>query len=200
MRRLCQREMLAELPGAHELGKRLETAFRGPLNAFRFDPPYAGERSSGFDWARGVQLISVMFDLTPWSALAGGALIGLAASLLLLASGRIAGVSGMIGGLLVPTRGDTLWRALFVGGLVAAGLVAFLVAPDTIGSSPRGMVALALAGILVGVGTRLGNGCTSGHGVCGLSRLSKRSLLATLTFVGAGMLTVTLLRVLGGGS
>jgi uncharacterized protein len=141
-----------------------------------------------------------MHDFTPIAALIGGALIGLAASLLLLVSGRIAGVSGMIGGLLVRTRGDVLWRVLFLAGLVIAGLVALVAAPQSIGSSPRGLLALALAGILVGVGTRLGNGCTSGHGVCGLSRLSTRSLLATVTFISTGAATVTLARLLGGGS
>jgi uncharacterized protein len=141
-----------------------------------------------------------MHDFTPWSALFGGALIGLAASLLLLASGRIAGISGMIGGLLVRNRGDVSWRVLFLAGLVMAGVTALLVAPESIGSSPRGLLALALAGILVGVGTRLGNGCTSGHGVCGLSRLSSRSLVATVTFIATGAATVTLVRLLGGAS
>jgi uncharacterized protein len=141
-----------------------------------------------------------MHDFTPFSALVGGALIGLAASLLLLASGRIAGISGMIGGLLVRTRGDVLWRVLFLSGLVIAGLVALAVAPESITRSPRGWIALALAGTLVGIGTRLGNGCTSGHGVCGLSRLSTRSLIATLTFISTGAATVTLVRLLGGDS
>lgn len=150
--------------------------------------------------ARRVLCGSVMHDFTPWSALAGGALIGLAASLLLLVSGRIAGISGMLGGLLVPTRGDVSWRALFLAGLVLAGMLVFLVAPQSFGASPRGLVVLMLAGIFVGIGTRIGNGCTSGHGVCGLSRLSVRSLIATLTFIATGVGTVTLLRLLGGGS
>lgn len=141
-----------------------------------------------------------MHDFTPISALAGGALIGLAASLLLIAAGRIAGISGITGGLLFPAREDLRWRALFVVGLVAAGIAAALLAPDSIGTSPRSYVALAVAGLLVGVGTRLGNGCTSGHGVCGISRLAPRSIAATVVFMGTGMLAVVLTRWLGGAS
>jgi hypothetical protein len=141
-----------------------------------------------------------MHDFTPWSALVGGALIGLAASLLLLANGRIAGISGILGGLLIRQRGDVAWRALFVAGLGIAGLVAQLFAPAHLGRSPRSLAMLAAAGLLVGVGTRLGNGCTSGHGVCGLSRLSPRSLAATLTFIASGMLAVLTTRLLGAGS
>jgi uncharacterized protein len=150
--------------------------------------------------ARYVLHVFAMHDFTPSSALAGGALIGLAASLLLVASGRIAGISGLLGGLLFPTRGDVSWRALFLVGMVAAGGIAVAVAPQSFGDSPRGLLALAAAGVLVGVGTRIGNGCTSGHGVCGLSRLSPRSLVATLTFMATGIGTVLLLRVLAGGS
>ncbi len=140
-----------------------------------------------------------MHDFTPWSALAGGALIGLSASILLLALGKIAGISGLLGGLLFPTRGDVSWRAAFVIGLVIAGAAAWTLSPASFGSSPRGLGFAVVAGLLVGAGTRLGNGCTSGHGVCGLSRLSVRSLAATITFIGAGMGTVTLLRMLGAG-
>jgi uncharacterized membrane protein YedE/YeeE len=139
-----------------------------------------------------------MHDFTPFSALAGGALIGVAASILLLGSGRIAGISGVLGGLLTPTRGDSLWRALFVLGLLAAGAGAALWAPDMIGGTPRSWPTLVAAGLLVGTGTRLGNGCTSGHGVCGISRLSPRSLFATVTFISAGMLSVRLVAWLGG--
>jgi uncharacterized membrane protein YedE/YeeE len=138
-----------------------------------------------------------MHDFTPWTALVGGALVGLAASLLLWVSGRVAGISGMVGGLLNPTRGDTAWRAFFLLGLLVSGAIALVVAPAAIGSSPRGLATLALAGLLVGIGTRIGNGCTSGHGVCGLSRMSIRSLVATVTFVATGVVTVTLLRWLG---
>ena len=140
-----------------------------------------------------------MHDFTPISALVGGGLIGLAASLLLLGSGRIAGISGILGGVLSRTRGDVLWRALFVLGLLIAGAAAALWAPSTIGESPRSLPTLIAAGLIVGVGTRLGNGCTSGHGVCGISRLSARSIVATITFIAAGMLTVRLVALLGAG-
>jgi uncharacterized protein len=135
---------------------------------------------------------------TPWTALAGGALIGLAASLLLLVHGRVAGVSGILGGLLAPRRGDARWRALFLVGLLVAGLAAVRVAPASIEPSPRGPILLMLAGLLVGLGTRLGGGCTSGHGVCGLSRLSTRALAATAAFMITGITTAILVRVLGG--
>ncbi|HKU37774.1 MAG TPA: YeeE/YedE thiosulfate transporter family protein [Polyangiales bacterium] len=141
-----------------------------------------------------------MHDFTPLPALAGGALIGLAASLLLLSAGRIAGISGITGGLLFPVRGDVRWRAWFALGLFAAGIAAVLFAPDSIGSSPRSHVALAVAGLLVGIGTRLGNGCTSGHGVCGISRLAPRSIAATVVFMTTGMLAVVAARWLGVGS
>ncbi len=141
-----------------------------------------------------------MHDFTPWSALAGGALIGLAASLLLVMRGRVAGISGIVSGLVLGPRGEAGWRALFVAGLLSAGALGVWLAPGRIGSSPRSLLMLAVAGLLVGVGTRLGNGCTSGHGVCGLSRLSIRSLVATLTFMAAGILTALLVRALGGGS
>jgi uncharacterized membrane protein YedE/YeeE len=145
------------------------------------------------------ELRNTMHDFTPWSALAGGALIGLAASILLISRGRVAGVSGIVAGLLVGPRGDEGWRALFLAGLLGAGVLGAWLTPQHIGSSPRPLVVLAIAGLLVGIGTRLGNGCTSGHGVCGLSRLSMRSFIATLTFVGMGMLTALFARVLGGG-
>jgi uncharacterized protein len=140
-----------------------------------------------------------MHDFTPISALVGGGLIGLAASVLLLGSGRIAGISGILGGMLSRTQGDVLWRALFVLGLVTAGGVAALWAPATIGASPRSLPTLIAAGLIVGVGTRLGNGCTSGHGVCGISRFSARSIAATVTFIAAGMLCVRLVALLGAG-
>jgi uncharacterized protein len=138
-----------------------------------------------------------MHDFTPLPALIGGILIGLAATVLLVGSGRVAGISGILGGLLLPTRGDRQWRALFIVGLLIAGGVAAWLAPERIGASPRSLPVLALAGLLVGVGTRLGNGCTSGHGVCGLSRFSPRSLAATLTFIAVGMIVVYALRALG---
>jgi uncharacterized membrane protein YedE/YeeE len=138
-----------------------------------------------------------MHDLTPWSALGGGALIGLAASLLLIFGGRVAGISGIVAGLLLRPRQDAVWHGPFVAGLVLVGLLASWSSPELIGSSPRPLALLAVAGILVGVGTRLGNGCTSGHGVCGLSRRSVRSLVATLAFMLTAMLVVLLIRWLG---
>lgn len=137
---------------------------------------------------------------TPWRALAGGALIGLAASLLLAANGRIAGISGVLRGALEPVRGDVAWRVAFLLGLVLGGLGVFAVDRSSFGPSPRGLALVAIAGALVGVGTLAANGCTSGHGVCGLSRLSRRSFVATLTFMGAGILTAGVARALGAGS
>ena len=131
---------------------------------------------------------------TPWAALAGGALLGLASALFVLLNGRILGISGIVGGLLRTRAGDMGWRLAFVlGMLVAPGLYWLVVGP----TQPRidatwGMV--VIAGLLVGVGTRYGSGCTSGHGVCGLSRMSPRSLVATLAFMGAGFVTVFLIR------
>lgn len=130
-----------------------------------------------------------MTSFTPGYALLGGALIGLAASLLLLTSGRVAGVAGILGGVLLGPRGERAWRVAFLAGLVVAGFAAALVAPGVVAASPRSLPLVALAGLLVGVGTRLGSGCTSGHGVCGVSRLSPRSLVATAIFVAIGALT-----------
>ncbi|WP_248800738.1 YeeE/YedE family protein [Pseudomonas sp. MWU13-2105] len=137
-------------------------------------------------------------DFTPWSALAGGALIGLAAALFILANGRIAGISGLLGSLL--QRGSEGWgeKALFLLGLLLAPLLwgAFHALPTI--RFETGVPGLVLAGLLVGLGTRYGSGCTSGHGVCGISRLSPRSIVATLCFMAAGFATVHILRhVLG---
>jgi uncharacterized membrane protein YedE/YeeE len=132
-------------------------------------------------------------------ALAGGALIGGGAAVLLILSGRIAGVSGILGGALIPKTGELGWRLMFLAGLVGGGAVGALVAPQAYGAvrGPAGL--LVLAGLLVGFGTRLGSGCTSGHGICGISRLSRRSLTATLLFMVAGMAATFLVRhVLGG--
>ena len=129
---------------------------------------------------------------TPVAALIGGALIGLAASLLVLARGRIAGISGILAGLLVrPQAGDVGWRAAFVVGLLVAPLLLEIANPLIIEAGP---VRLIAAGLLVGLGTRYGSGCTSGHGVCGLSRRSPRSLVATLVFMAAGFAVVYLMR------
>lgn len=134
-------------------------------------------------------------------AILGGALIGLGAAALLLFNGRIAGVSGIVGSLLArPSRSEALWRLLFVAGLVAGGALVFALQPQLISQAPAKPLALfAAAGLLVGLGTKLGSGCTSGHGVCGVARLSRRSLVATATFTGAGAITVFLMtRVFGG--
>lgn len=141
-----------------------------------------------------------MTVFTPYASLAGGVLIGLAASLLLIGQGRVAGVSGIVGHALLGRPDDRAWRAAFLAGLGLAGLVSALFAPAAIGHSQRPLVLVAVAGLLVGIGTRLGNGCTSGHGVCGVSRLSPRSLVATLTFLLTGASTVALVRWLGGGT
>jgi uncharacterized membrane protein YedE/YeeE len=143
-----------------------------------------------------------MHDFTPIPALLGGALIGLSASALLFFNGRIAGVSGIVGGLLGPrpSAGDALWRAAFVAGLLAGGLLLALAYPRAFSIPPVDpSIALVVAGVLVGFGTRLGNGCTSGHGVCGISRLSRRSLVATATFMATAMATVFVVRHVVGG-
>lgn len=130
----------------------------------------------------------------PAAAIAGGLLIGLAAALLLLFNGRIAGISGVLGGLLRPRSGDVAWRLAFVLGLLAAPLAWELLAPLPMPRIDAGTGVLVVAGLLVGLGTRYGAGCTSGHGVCGLSRRSPRSLVATLAFMGAGFATVYVVR------
>ena len=135
---------------------------------------------------------------TPWTSLAGGILIGLAAALLLLANGRVAGISGILGGLLRLARGDVAWRGAFLLGLFVAPL-AWL----TFGAMPPAQIdhsplLLTVSGLLVGIGTRFGSGCTSGHGVCGIARLSPRSGVATLCFLASGFATVFVMRhVLG---
>ena len=131
---------------------------------------------------------------TPWPALAGGILIGAAVGMFALLNGRIAGISGVVGGLLPPARGDVAWRAAFVIGLVAAPIVYALFAAWPALQVDASYPALGIAGLLVGIGTRYGSGCTSGHGVCGISRLSPRSLVATAVFMAAGFATVFVLR------
>jgi uncharacterized membrane protein YedE/YeeE len=132
-----------------------------------------------------------MYDFTPVRSLLGGMLLGLSASLLALGAGRVAGISGIIGGLFTPGREGRGWRLQFLAGLGAGGFVLLLVShPTVFHSAGRSWPVLALAGVLVGFGARLGGGCTSGHGVCGLSRLSARSLVATVVFVAAAMITV----------
>ena len=148
--------------------------------------------------------MAVQTDFTPWASLAGGVLIGLSAVMVMGFFGRIAGISGIISGFLgaiLPMRGaprDRDWRLAFLLGLIAAPLVVLLAGGTVSQSVPENLGGMLVAGLLVGTGTALGSGCTSGHGVCGLARLSRRSLAAVLTFMAAGVATVFVLRhVLG---
>ena len=136
------------------------------------------------DWAQ----------FTPWTSLGGGILIGLASIAFALLLGRIAGISGIIAGLLRPQKGDLGWRIAFVAGLLAAPLAYSRVATLPVLHIDAGVPLLVAAGLLVGIGTRYGAGCTSGHGVCGLSRFSPRSLVATFAFMASGFAIVFLLR------
>ena len=131
---------------------------------------------------------------TPASSLLGGILIGVSSALFILANGRIAGISSILGGLIRPQSSDVLWRLAFLMGLVLAPVVvsAFMPLPEP--TIEAGTEVLVIAGLLVGIGTRHSGGCTSGHGVCGLSRLSRRSLVATLAFMASGMATVYVMR------
>lgn len=127
---------------------------------------------------------------TPWTALAGGALIGVASAIFVLFNGRIAGITGIVGGLFKPKRRDIGWRLAFIAGLMAAPLAWLLFAPLPAIEIDANSTLLAAAGLIVGIGTRYASGCTSGHGVCGISRLSPRSIIATLAFMATGVLTV----------
>ena len=134
---------------------------------------------------------------TPWVSLSGGLMLGVASALFILLNGRILGISGILGGLMPPKVGDTLWRIAFLLGLFAAPLVFHAFAPEGFAAAPRieaGVFSVVGAGLLVGIGTRYASGCTSGHGVCGLSRMSPRSMVATLSFMGAGFASVYVLR------
>ncbi len=135
---------------------------------------------------------------TPWSALAGGGLIGISVALLILLNGRIAGITGIIGGLFKPAKSDAAWRIAFTFGLIIAPIIWLLFGklPEITIDANYGL--LVVAGLIVGFGARLGSGCTSGHGVCGISRLSPRSIIATLAFMGTGFLTVFIARHLLG--
>ncbi|MBC3869103.1 YeeE/YedE family protein [Undibacterium oligocarboniphilum] len=133
-------------------------------------------------------------QFTPYSSLIGGILIGLASILLLWCLGRIAGITGIVAGLITPVRGDWSWRLVFVAGMFLSSFLYRIVAPLPAIRIDASWGELILAGFIVGIGTRLSNGCTSGHGVCGLARLSMRSLIATLTFMLTGFLTVFVLR------
>lgn len=131
---------------------------------------------------------------TPWMSLAGGIVLGLAAALFVLLNGRVLGISGILGGLVKPQAGDGGWRIAFIGGLLAAPLLWRLFAPLPVPRVDASVPVLIIAGLLVGWGTRYGSGCTSGHGVCGLARMSPRSLAATLAFMAAGFVTVYVAR------
>jgi uncharacterized membrane protein YedE/YeeE len=141
-----------------------------------------------------------MENFTPLASLSGGILLGIASALLLFFVGRIAGISGIFGGLLNAKQDDTLWRAMFIGGLLAGGVAILFVKPDLLRFEvDRSTAAIIVAGLLVGIGARLGNGCTSGHGVCGIGRLSPRSLIAVATFMTAGAVTAIVVNHLLGG-
>lgn len=142
-----------------------------------------------------------MHNFTPLSGFIGGALIGLAASALMLFTGRIAGISGIFGGLIAPAAHDRNWRLAFIAGLIAAPLIAALAtaSPLPIPAMPASLILIAIAGLLVGFGSRMGGGCTSGHGVCGIARLSARSMVATVIFMVAAIATVAIMRHVVGG-
>lgn len=148
--------------------------------------------------------LDVATEFTPWASLVGGILIGLSAVMVMGLFGRIAGIAGITGGLLMAmlpgarSAQDRDWRLGFILGLIAAPLAVALAGGTVAQTVPGNLPGMALAGLLVGVGVSLGSGCTSGHGVCGLARLSRRSLAATLVFMAAGFATVYVLRHLGG--
>jgi hypothetical protein len=136
-----------------------------------------------------------MHNVTPVTGLLGGALIGLAAAALMLSTGRVAGVSGIAGGLLAFRPGDRAWRIAFVAGLIAAPLIAALAgAPLPAPAMTPNLALVAAGGLLVGIGTRMGNGCTSGHGVCGFALVSMRSIIATIAFMCTAVITVAIVR------
>ncbi len=135
-----------------------------------------------------------MAPFDPVSAAAGGALIGLAATLLMLLSGRIAGIAGILGDLVDLAGSDRVWRLAFISGLIAAPLAIAVIGAPLRAPAMPGWIVVVVAGLLVGFGTRLGNGCTSGHGICGIARLSPRSIAATMTFMAVAMLVVALTR------
>src|SRR5689334_5696148 len=140
-----------------------------------------------------------MDNFTPVSAAIGGALIGLSAVLLMVFTGRIAGISGIFAGLINPQTTDRAWRAAFIGGLVAASLAAALLDHVPTPRMPGSYITVVIGGLLVGFGTRLGSGCTSGHGICGIARLSPRSIVATGVFMMAAIIVVALTHHVFGG-
>ena len=141
-----------------------------------------------------------MEHFTPFSSLAGGILIGLSATAMLALLGRVAGISGIVGGLLIGSRNELAWRGAFVAGLLGGGALLASLRPQAFAMTlDRSTLALMVAGLLVGFGSRLGSGCTSGHGVCGVARGSRRSISATITFMTTGALTALFItQILGG--
>ena len=143
-----------------------------------------------------------MENFTPLASSIGGILIGLGAALMMVFNGRIAGISGIFDGVVLPQRGSVGWKGAFVAGLLVGGVAFHAFRPDlfAVPEGLRSLPAFIVGGIFVGFGTRLGNGCTSGHGVCGMGRLSRRSLVATLSFMAAGAITVYVTQHVLGGS
>jgi len=132
-----------------------------------------------------------MLHVIPWESLFGGILLGISATILLLVNGKIAGISGIMNGIMSPKKGDYSWRLLFAVGMIAGGLISVLMLGVAVPSTANLSLGMVIAaGLLVGIGTRLGNGCTSGHGICGMGRLSKRSVVATCVFMVVAGLTV----------
>ncbi|MFH4436171.1 YeeE/YedE family protein [Vibrio diabolicus] len=132
-----------------------------------------------------------MLNVIPWNSLFGGLLLGISATILLLVNGKIAGISGIMNGIMSPKKGDYSWRLLFAVGMIAGGLISVLMLGVAVPSTANLSLGMVIAaGLLVGIGTRLGNGCTSGHGICGMGRLSKRSIVATCVFMAVAGLTV----------
>ncbi|EJG1817965.1 YeeE/YedE family protein [Vibrio parahaemolyticus] len=132
-----------------------------------------------------------MLNVIPWESLFGGILLGISATILLLVNGKIAGISGIMNGIMSPKKGDYSWRLLFAVGMIAGGLISVLMLGVAVPSTANLSLGMVIAaGLLVGIGTRLGNGCTSGHGICGMGRLSKRSIVATCVFMAVASLTV----------
>ncbi|HCH4278189.1 TPA: YeeE/YedE family protein [Vibrio parahaemolyticus] len=132
-----------------------------------------------------------MLNVIPWESLFGGILLGISATILLLVNGKIAGISGIMNGIMSPKKGDYSWRLLFAVGMIAGGLISILMLGVAVPSTANLSLGMVIAaGLLVGIGTRLGNGCTSGHGICGMGRLSKRSIVATCVFMAVAGLTV----------
>ncbi|MCZ2368767.1 YeeE/YedE family protein [Vibrio diabolicus] len=132
-----------------------------------------------------------MLNVIPWESLFGGLLLGISATILLLVNGKIAGISGIMNGIMSPKKGDYSWRLLFAVGMIAGGLISVLMLGVAVPSTANLSLGMVIAaGLLVGIGTRLGNGCTSGHGICGMGRLSKRSIVATCVFMAVAGLTI----------